>query len=288
MATGTIEVTGGRVWYERLGDSERTPLLVLHGGPGFTHEYVRSLEGLAGERPVIFYDQLGCGRSERPDDPTLWTVERSVEELEQVRDALQLTEVHLLGQSWGTMLATEYLLRRPPRVRSVVMASPCISIARWTADARRLLAALPAEDQDVIARHEAAGHTSCPEYQAALLAYYRRHVCRLKPWPDEVERAFAGAGMPVYETMWGPSEWAATGTLRDFDRADRLEELRLPALFTCGRYDEATPETVEFYRSRLPGARLTVFEHSSHMAHLEERERYLEEVSRFLRMVENG
>ncbi len=288
MADGTIEVTGGRVWYERLGDGGRIPLLVLHGGPGFTHEYVRSLEGLAGERPVIFYDQLGCGRSERPDDTSLWTVARAVEELAQVREALQLTDVHLLGQSWGTMLVTEYLLGQPAGVRSVVLASPCISIPRWVVDARQLLAALPAEVQAVISRHEVSGYTSCPEYQAAILAYYRCHVCRMDPWPDEVERAFAGAGLTVYETMWGPSEWAVTGTLRDFDRSDRLAELNLPALFTCGRYDEAGPATVEFYQSRLPGSRLIVFEHSSHMAHLEERERYLAEVSRFLRSVEDG
>jgi proline iminopeptidase len=144
------------------------------------------------------------------------------------------------------------------------------------------------EVQNVISRHEASGYTSCPEYQAAILTYYRRHVCRLDPWPDEVERAFAGAGMPVYESMWGPSEWTVTGTLRDFDRSARLRELHLPALFTCGRHDEATPETVEFYRSRLPGSRLVVFEHSSHMAHLEERQRYLAEVGGFLRTVEDG
>ncbi|HEX4215103.1 MAG TPA: proline iminopeptidase-family hydrolase [Candidatus Dormibacteraeota bacterium] len=283
-----IEVTGGRVWYQRMGEGDRIPLLVLHGGPGFTHEYVRSLGDLSPERPVVFYDQLGCGRSERPPDLSLWTVERSVEELAQVRRTLHLDEVHLLGQSWGTMLASQYLLGRTEGVRSVIMASPCISSPRWAADAARLLGGLDAATRDVIAHHEASGFTSCPEYQAAILAYYRRHVCRLDPWPEEVERSFAGAGMDVYETMWGPSEWAVTGRLHDFDTSGRLGEIHLPALFTCGRHDEATPETVEYYRSRMPGARLVVFEESAHMAHLEERGRYNRVVADFMNEVEAG
>lgn len=287
MTEGMVEVTGGRVWYERMGEGDRIPLLVLHGGPGFTHEYVRSLGELSRERPVVFYDQLGCGRSERPRDLSLWTVERSVEELEQVRQALHLDRIHLLGQSWGTMLASRYLLDRSGEgVRSVIMASPCISSPRWAADATRLLGGLDAATREVIAGHEASGFTSCPEYQAAILAYYRRHVCRLDPWPEEVERSFAGAGMEVYETMWGPSEWAVTGRLHDFDASGRLGEIHLPALFTCGRHDEATPETVEYYRSRMPGARLVVFEESAHMAHLEERERYNRVVADFMNEVE--
>jgi proline iminopeptidase len=186
------------------------------------------------------------------------------------------------------MLATEYLLGRPGGVRSVIFASPCISAPRWMADAARLLDGFPVEFRRLIERHEAAGHTSCPEYQAAILAYYRRHVCRLDPWPEPVERSFAGAGMSVYEAMWGPSEWTVSGVLREFDRSGRLGELDLPALYTCGRYDEATPETVEFYRSQTPGATLEVFESSAHMAHLEEPDRYHGVVRGFLHGVEDG
>jgi proline iminopeptidase len=283
---GWVDVTGGRVWYEVVGSGEATPLLVLHGGPGFTHEYVRSLEALADERPVVFYDQLGCGRSERPDDPSLWTVERHVEELELVRRALGLGTVHILGQSWGSMLATDYALTQPSGVESYVMASPCISIPHWVADAARLKAALPFEHIATIDRHEADGFTTCPEYMAAMLVYYKRHVCRLDPWPVEVERAFHTYGPVVYETMWGPSEFTVSGTLADYDRSSRLAEIRAPVLFTCGRYDEATPETVAGYSSRLPGSKLVVFEQSSHMCHLEERDRYNGVVRDFLREVE--
>ncbi len=285
---GMTDVPGGRVWYRIAGDRGGLPLLVLHGGPGFTSEYVRSLEDLAAERPVVFYDQLGCGRSERPDDPRLWTVERSVAELAAVRKALGLDRLHILGQSWGTMLATEYGLTQPGGITSFIMASPCISIPRWVQDARRLRQALPDDVNACIDRHEASGFTGCPEYQAAMLVYYRRHVCRLDPWPDELERAFATQGAPVYQTMWGPSEFTATGNLREFDRSSRLGELTVPTLWTCGRHDEATPETVAWYSSLQPGSELIVFEASSHLAHLEERRRYNQAVSAWLRKQEQA
>jgi proline iminopeptidase len=277
-----IEVPGGRVWSQVVGGGERVPLVVLHGGPGFPHDYVRSLEELADERPVVFYDQLGCGRSDRPDDLGLWTVERAVEELATVLAALGLSRIHLLGQSWGSMLAVEYALSQPGGMVSLVLASPCISIPRWVEDADRFRSALPPEVQDVIQRHEQDGFTSCPEYQAAMLAFYRRHVCRMDPWPMEFERAFAGHGAAVYETMWGPSEFSVTGRLRSFDRSARLCEITVPSLFTCGRFDEATPETVAWYQGLLPGAELAVFEASAHLAHLEERDRYNAVVRGFL------
>jgi proline iminopeptidase len=284
---GFVEVEGGRVWYEVVGSGGATPLLVLHGGPGFTHEYCRSLEGLADERPVVFYDQLGCGRSDRPDDVSLWTTERHVRELAQLRRDLGLDAVHILGQSWGTMLATEYMLTADPKgVVSLVLASPCISIPRWVADAEKFKAALPAAVLEAIDSHERDGFFGCPEYAAALLVYYKRHVCRLDPWPVELERAYAGYSAPVYETMWGPAEWTVTGNLKSFDRGDRLGEIKVPALFTCGRYDEATPETTGWYSSRLPGSELVVFEASSHLAHLEERDRYLQVAGSFLERVE--
>ena len=281
-----VDVPGGRVWCEVVGAGAGLPLVVLHGGPGFPHSYVRSLEALADERPVVFYDQLGCGLSDRPDDTSLWTTERAVAELAAVRRSLELDRFHLLGQSWGSMLATDYALTRPGGIASLILASPCLSIPRWVEDATRFRHALPADVQQVIDSHEAAGNTACPEYIAAMLVYYKRHVCRMEPWPEELERTFAGEGHQVYETMWGPSEFTVTGSLRDFDRSGRLHEIDVQTLFTCGRYDEATPETVGWYRSLLPGAELTVFEESSHLAHLEERDGYNAVARAFLQRCE--
>jgi len=282
---GFVPVPGGRVWYRIVGaDRTGIPLLALHGGPGVTHDYLEPLEELADERPVAFYDQLGSGRSDHPADPALWTLERFVEELDLVRRALGLGQVHLLGQSWGSMLAVEYLLtRRPEGVRGLVLSGPCLSASRWAADQRAYMAQMPPEVRRVLAEAEAAKDFSSPRAQEAMMAYYRRHVCRLDPWPDCLQRSFSRLNMAVYGKMWGPSEFTVTGTLKDFERAERLGELRVPALFTAGRYDEATPAAAEHYRSRLPGARLAVFEEASHSHHVEKREEYLGTVRAFLR-----
>jgi proline iminopeptidase len=283
---GMVEVPGGRVWYRIAGDGNATPLLTLHGGPGVPSAYLSSLAGLAGERPVIFYDQLGCGNSERPGDRSLWTTERFVAELAAVVAALGLTRFHLLGQSWGTMLAVDYALTQPTGLVSLILASPALSIPRWMTDAKRLIQDLPADTQASIERHEAAGTTGDPDYQAAKDMYYGRHVCRLRPIPAGYAQAIATTGHDVYETMWGPSEFCATGTLLDYDRTDRLGEIAVPTLFTCGRFDEATPEATAWYASLIPGALVAVFEQSAHMPHLEEEEAYLATVGAFLRDVD--
>lgn len=287
MTEGFVEVTGGRVWYRIAGEGrEGVCLLCLHGGPGFTQDSVSSLEGLADERPVVFYDQLGSGRSDRPEDPSLYHLERYVDEVMQVRDELGLARVHLLGHSWGGSLALAYALAGHPGIDSLILASPLLSTARWLEDARRLRSALPEDVQRTLTGHEEAGFTGCPEYVEATMAFYHRHLCRLDPWPEELERAFAGMGLDVYETMWGPTEFHATGNLIELDLEPRLGELRMPVLFTCGRHDEATPETVGSFREAVPGAQLAVFEESSHTPHLEERDRYVQVLREFLHGVE--
>jgi proline iminopeptidase len=286
---GVIEVPGGRVWYRVAGaDRQGVPLLCLHGGPGFTHDTLATLEGLASERPVVLYDQLGSGRSERPGDPDLYRVELYVEQVRRVREALGLDRIHLLGHSWGGTLALSYALTGPAGLESLVLASPLVSTSRWLEDARRLRSQLPEDMQRTLREHEERDFTGCPEYVAATLSFYRRHLCRLDPWPQELERGFAGMGLDVYETMWGPTEFHATGTLVELDLAPRLAELRLPVLFTCGRHDEATPDTVGSYRSAVAGAELVVFEGSSHTAHLEEPDHYLEVLRRFLARAERA
>lgn len=283
---GTIEVTGGKVWYRICGaDRPGVPLLVLHGGPGIPHDYLLPLAALADERPVVFYDQLGCGNSERPGDPSLWNVPRFVEELAQVRAALHLDRVHLYGHSWGTMLATDYLLTEHPEgVVSVTFAGPALSAARWIADQHVWLLELPAATQEAVRRAEASGDFDAEDYQAAIAAYYAQHVCRVDPWPDELQRALSPEhmGTDVYLSMCGPSEFTLTGSLRDYERADRLAEIRVPSLFLCGRYDEATPAATEYYHRCLPGSEFAVIENASHLAWLEQPEAYLRVLREFL------
>ncbi|MFD2369559.1 proline iminopeptidase-family hydrolase [Brevibacillus sp. GCM10020057] len=284
---GFIEVPGGRVWYNLLGGEHRgkTPLIVLHGGPGNTHDPLQAvLHVLADERPVIFYDQLGSGHSDRPADDSLWTTGRFVDELIAIREALDLRELHILGHSWGTMLAAAYLVdRKPEGVKSVIFSSPCLSAMRWKEDADRLLAQLPPDVQETIARHEAAGTTDHTEYQEAMKVYYSRHVCRIDPLPAALAESRPRGNKEIYMKMWGPSEFCPTGTLKTFDYTPRLHEIDNPALFVCGRYDEATPESTGYYQSLVPGAKLHVFENSSHVSYLEESEAYFQTVRAFLR-----
>lgn len=285
---GLIDVEGGRVWYRIVGSGDATPLLLLHGGPGAPSYYLNPLERVSVDRPVVFYDQLGAGRSDRPDDASLWTVDRFITELGQVREALGLDEVHILGHSWGAMLAVDYMLTNPEGVQSLVLASPVISVRRWTDDAKRLLAEMPAELQATVERHERAGTTDSPEYQAATMEYYRRYLSRLDPWPADLEATFESFNADIYGLMWGPSEFTATGTLSTYERERELERLGLPVLYTAGRYDEATPESVERFRDLTPKAEIAIFENSAHMTMLDEPDAYAAAIRDFLARVDEG
>ncbi len=281
-----IPVPGGRVWASRVGSGEKLPLLVLHGGPGSCHDYLIALEQLSGERPVIFYDQLGCGRSDRPADRSHWRLDRFVQELQAVVEAFGLARFHLLGHSWGTMLGLDWALRERGRAASLIFVSPCLSMRRIKADMARLKQALPRAIQEVLTAHEARGTTDSGMYRAATRLFYQQHVCRLATWPEPLVRTQNAFSWEVYQTMWGPSEFTLSGNLSDYEREDRLGELDVPVLYACGRYDEITPESTEAYHERTPGSRLVVFPDSSHVPNLEEPERFLDTIAGFLRTVE--
>jgi proline iminopeptidase len=284
---GFIEVPGGRVWYRSVGEGG-TPLLCLHGGPGFTHYYLEPLEALADRRQVIFYDQLGCGKADRPQDAALWTVDRFVEELAVVRDALGLDRLHLFGSSWGGMLAMQYVLDRRPALESLILCGSPASMIRWVKDCDELLSAEPAEVYRTIREHEASGFTACPEYQSAILGFYREHVCRMSPWPAGLERSFAEAGYDVYTTMNGPSEFTVTGTLKTWDIMGRLTEIDLPALLVGGRHDECTPGHLEEMHRRIAGSQLAVIEDASHLCFAEQPAEFNALVNAFLDAREAG
>ncbi len=281
---GYAIVPGGRVWYRVVGQGPGTPLVVLHGGPGAPSYYLESLARLGAERPVVFYDQLGAGRSDQPADTTLWRIERFMAELDSLRRHLGLREIHLLGHSWGGSLAIDYLLAKPAGVRSVILASPLVSTARWLADADTLIATLPDSVRKVIAVNESAGTYLAPAYQAAVEVYYGRFLT-LRGGP-EADNTLADLNVGLYNYMWGPSEFTATGTLRSYDRTSRLRELDLPVLYTAGEFDEARPATIEYFRSVTPGARFALIPASAHMTSVDAPEAFANTVSRFLRDVE--
>ncbi|HUK95115.1 MAG TPA: alpha/beta fold hydrolase [Gaiellaceae bacterium] len=273
---GRLRFREWETWYEIVGDGEepgRLPLLCLHGGPGGTHAPLEVLGALSQQgRRVVFYDQLGGGDSGRPDDPSLWTVETFVEQLESVRKGLGLERLHLFGSSWGGMLALEYALTQPPGLASLVLNSAPTSAPRWAEETARLRAALPKGLDE----------------KAAEAEFKRRHICRLEPEPEALARAREKFGAQVYETMWGPNEFTVTGTLKRWDVTGRLGEIRMPALITSGRHDECTPALVEPLNRGLRGSEWVLFEESSHMSYLEEPGRYLDVVGRFLDDVERA
>ncbi len=285
---GYIRVTGGKTWYKIVGANKKgIPLLVLHGGPGASHDYLAPLEALTDGRPVVFYDQLGCGSSDKPDDASLWTIERFVEELQQIREALGLKEVHIFGQSWGAALAVDYMLAKQPKgVVSLVLSGPLLSTSRWIEDQKNYLSEFPKDIQEIIQKSEDSADFSSPQYQDAMMTYYKLHLCRLEPWPDCLNRTFEKLNYSVYEYMWGPSEFSVTGTLKHYERVDRLKEITIPVLFTCGRYDEATPATTRYYQSNLPGSGISILEDASHAHHLEKPEEFLQTVRDFLHHAE--
>jgi proline-specific peptidase len=285
---GYVEVEGGRVWYRRLGEGDALPVLLLHGGPGAAHDYMLPLaERLSEHRPAIVYDQLGCGRADRPDDTSLWTVDRSVTEVDQVRAALGLDRCHLLGQSWGGWLAIDYMARGPVGVAGLVLASTSASIAQFVAGARRLIDALPEPHRTALQELGARGEYDHPDYRAAEQEFYRRHLCRMDPWPEALVRSSDQMeGNQVYATMNGPTEFDVIGRLRTWDRTPDLGRIDVPTLITCGRYDEITPACSETIAEGIPDARVVVFEESAHVAHLEEAEAYAGTVEEFLESVE--
>lgn len=266
---GRIPFRGFETWYRDVGPEGGVPLLCLHGGPGSTHNYFEPLEDLAaGDRRVVVYDQLGCGNSDQPDDPDLWTLELFLDELQTVRDALRLERVHLLGTSWGAMLALEYVLQKPDGLVSLTLNAPPTAAHTWAAEAARLRAPL-AKDESV-----------------AEEEFWRLHVCRLDPWPDFIERGRRQRGKQAYEVLWGRQEWDPTGRLRDWDVRPRLAEIELPTLITSGRYDCCTPKLAEEAHRGIRGSEWVLFEDSSHTAFAEEPELYRSVLAGFVARAE--
>jgi L-proline amide hydrolase len=291
-AEGRIRFRGYGTWYRVVGEREekgKLPVVCLHGGPGATHDYLEPLEALAETgRRTVFYDQLGCGKSDLPEDPSLYTVALFVEEVGVVRRDLGLDRVHVFGNSWGGMLAMEYALTQPPGLASLMIASSPASIPQWVEETGKLRAELAQDVQDTLQKHEDAGTTDDPEYEEAATEFYRRHVCRADPWPECVNRSFAFIAEHglVYRTMNGPSEFHVTGTLRHWSVVDRLGEIDVPTLVVTGEHDEATPAINRTVSEGIPGAESVVFPDASHMAHVEHTDEYVELLDDFMSRVE--
>src|SRR3954466_8669566 len=281
---GYVDFRGYRTWYRFVGDpnSAPRPLLARHGGPGSTHNSFGPLEGLASERPVVLYDQIGCGKSDRPTDIE-WSVDVFRDEVAALREQLALEGIHLLGTSWGGMLAQEHVLSGAKGVVSLILSSTLANLALWNEEQSKLKAQLPPDVVEVLDRHEAAGTFDDPEYAQAMEPYFDRHFYRgLLPRP-ELDAMDKGRAPDVYRAMQGPNEWMTTGALKGWDIRDRLHEIDVPTLVIRGAYDMCTAPVAAELVDGISRPREVVFEQGSHTPVLEETNRYLDTISAFMR-----
>jgi proline iminopeptidase len=282
---GFAEVPGGRIWWRRVGSGTGVPLLVLHGGPGAGHDYLEPLGVIGADRPVIFYDQLGCGRSDMPDDQKLWNIGRFVEEIDALRETLHLDRVMLYGHSWGGWLAQEYMRSGAGAgsVERLVLASTSASVAEFVAGAQRLLAALP-DGMDARRRQlEAEGKMDSPEYQKIVGAFYDRYVVRVATIPAFLTRTFANVGSSrTYPVMNGPNEFSVTGTLKEWDGHSAAARIAVPTLVMTSEWDEVTLDCHQRLQSAIRGSELFVLKGARHLAMVEQPAAYTLPLRRFL------
>lgn len=281
-----LDVPGGRTWYKVSGDGSGTPVILLHGGPGFTSIYMKSAEALGDGRKVVRYDQLGGGNSSKTTDTTIFTIPHFVAELEALRAHLGYEKVHLLGHSWGTILGLEYYRAHPEHVASLIEASPALDIPEWERHSRELVKTLPDSMQRIIAKREAEKNFEAKDYQAALTDFYRRYVF-LRPIQADMDSLFASANQQIYNYMQGPSEFTITGTLRKYDATPYLKDVKVPTLFLVGAVDEANPVTVKKQAGMAPGAEFAIIPNSAHIIFWDNPTETVRVVNDFLKRVDS-
>ena len=281
--SGFVNATGYKLFYRSFeANRPKGVVLGLHGGPGSTHEYLLPLTDLVehGYR-VVLMDQLGCGRSERPKDSSISTLEHNVDEVEEVRQALDLGRVHLMGSSYGGMLALAVALRHPAGLQTLVTTGGLASVPHTVREMHRLVRELPEGAREAIEHYGPLGMFQHPKYLAAVQEFYQRHLCRLSEWPPELLRSLEETNHHVYGRMNGPNEFTIIGTIKDIDLTDQLSRIRIPTLVTGGRYDEVTPQEARRIHESIPGSEWVVFEESAHVPMWEERARYIETLAAF-------
>ncbi len=285
---GYVQVRGGKIWYKVIGDGPGTPLIVMHGGPGGKScGSIRAFEQFSKDRPVIFFDQLESGKSDHPNDTTLWKVPYFVEQVNYLKDHLGLKKFHLLGGSWGASIAVEYMVtQNTDPVASVIFVGPLIGTPQWMEDSKVRISQLSKPVQDTINKYEALQQYDAPAYLAATDSFYAKflvHSGTRKPNPDcdgiESNRA-------IYQYMWGPTEFKATGTLKTFNRVPDLNKITKPILFMGGEFDEVLPETLYSYQKIVPSAKVVIIPNAGHASLYDNPDVYLSSLKSFLDGVE--
>lgn len=288
ITEGYMDFKGYKTYYRIVGEctGNKKPLVLLHGGPGSSHNYFEVLDRLAEEdgRALIMYDQIGCGESQAPGRTDLFNRDVWTDELAALREHLGIKEMHLLGQSWGGMLLLEYVCgRKPEGISSIILAStlPCSEL--WGKEQRRMIRELPQEMQDAIAEADRTGDYSTEGYAKANEEFMLRHCAPAYTDKDpECLTRPKGSGAEAYVTGWGPNEFSPLGNLKDFDWTDELKNIEIPALVTSGLSDLCTPWIAKLMYDEIPNSEWVLFEHSRHMSFVEENDKYVEVLKKWL------
>ncbi len=283
---GFIEVQGGKIWYGIMGEGDKAPLLCLHGGPGGTSRSYYNLSEISKERPVILFDQLGTGRSDHHQDTALLKVELFVEQVKAVKTELELNEFYLVGSSWGAALALEYYMKHPEDIKGIIFNSPYFSTPIWTEDAAMLVAELPDSIQTAIRTAERDSLFDTDSYAAANRFFARKHGRRKELVKHPYDTVASPRNSFIYNYMWGPSEFTARGTLRNYDNALSLKEVKVPALFTTGEFDEARPETVERLSQMAGDSKFVMIPDAGHFTLNDNRPAVISAIQEFIESLE--
>ena len=281
-----LEVPGGKIWYKITGTGQGLPVVLLHGGPGFSSFYLKPFDDLGNDRQVIRYDQLGGGKSDRTEDTTMFTIDHFVNELEVLRQHLGVEKWHVFGHSWGTILGIEYYKVYPERVASLTLGSAALDISLWEKHAKELLATLPESMQQDVKNAEAEGNYGDSLYQAALNQFYSLYVWR-NPVMEDLDSTFSTVNEGIYMYMQGPSEFTITGTLKHYDATPFLPKVKVPTLFTVGEFDEAGPEIIKSYADKVADSRYVVLPGAAHITSWDARDENVKVVREFLNSVDS-
>ncbi len=280
-----LPVRGGRIWYKRSGTGSGTPMVLLHGGPGAGSFYLKPFEALGDDRPIIRYDQLGAGKSDRLTDTTLMVIPRFVEELDSLRRALGIDKWIVNGHSWGTVLALEYYKAHPEHVSAIVFGG---SVFDWPAYARETeiwTKQMSDSAQRAIAQWKKDGNADAPGFKAATDEFYAKTVTR-QPIKADWDSTNATFGMEQYVYMQGAYEYVVTGTMKHYDQTSVLPTIKVPVLSTTGEFDEVGPKVVEKHARMIPGAKFVSYKGAGHMTSWDARDANVKDVREFARSVD--
>ncbi|HVZ67071.1 MAG TPA: proline iminopeptidase-family hydrolase [Patescibacteria group bacterium] len=275
---GFINAGKGKTWYEIVGKEGNTPIVTIHGGPAYPHDYLEPFEDLSNDRQIIFYDQLGCGNSEWIADKSTFTLEYYTEELTNLIKHLGLGKYIILGQSWGTAIGANFASTNPKGLASLILADPFLSTPLWVKDIHRIIEALPKKFQEKLKQPPESD-----QYKEAIGEFYTKYLYGMKELPTAVLKSEHKMNSEQYKYMYGEDEFNPDGPLAKMDITHKLEKINVPTILLCGRFDQTTPELTEYFTTLIPNSKMRIFENSAHFPFWTERDECMKVIREFIK-----